>query len=139
MKVITLLSLVTLLLSIMSTGTVLKQHKWKQRVIIVFTQNDYSEQWKTAKAQLKDRQLIYYQINAEGTIISNNDKDLTAEMAKDLRTKYSKETSSTKTTQVILIGKDGGVKSRTDEFDLKSIYALIDKMPMRQREMKEAK
>lgn len=40
----------------------------------------------------------------------------------------------------ILVGLDGGVKLRTDEFvSRKYLYALIDGMPMRQAEMREKK
>ena len=36
---------------------------------------------------------------------------------------------------VVLIGKDGGVKLRADSLDLPAIFARIDAMPMRRREM----
>ena len=37
---------------------------------------------------------------------------------------------------VLLIGKDGGEKLRVDEVpDLQAIYAVVDGMPMRSREM----
>lgn len=38
--------------------------------------------------------------------------------------------------EVILIGKDGGIKSRFDRVDLKAIFSDIDAMPMRQNEMR---
>lgn len=39
--------------------------------------------------------------------------------------------------QLVLIGKDGGVKARQSEavFDLAGVFALIDSMPMRRAEM----
>ena len=37
---------------------------------------------------------------------------------------------------VVLVGKDGGEKLRVDEVpDLQSVYAVVDGMPMRSREM----
>ncbi len=40
--------------------------------------------------------------------------------------------------QVLLIGKDGGVKLRSDEpVSAEALFALIDTMPMRRREMRE--
>lgn len=39
--------------------------------------------------------------------------------------------------QVILIGKDGGVKSRLDQMDLDVLFSDIDAMPMRRREMQQ--
>lgn len=37
---------------------------------------------------------------------------------------------------ILLIGKDGGVKLRAEQLDLDAIFARIDSMPMRQREMR---
>ena len=40
--------------------------------------------------------------------------------------------------QVLLIGKDGGVKLRsTEPVSTDELFALIDSMPMRRREMEE--
>ena len=41
--------------------------------------------------------------------------------------------------QLVLIGKDGGIKARYSEdvFDLKRLFTLIDSMPMRRAEMKQ--
>ena len=36
---------------------------------------------------------------------------------------------------ILLIGKDGGVKLRAEQLDLYAIFARIDSMPMRQREI----
>ena len=38
-------------------------------------------------------------------------------------------------TAVLLIGKDGQVKSRSTDLDLEATFGLIDLMPMRRREM----
>jgi len=35
---------------------------------------------------------------------------------------------------VVLIGKDGGIKQRSQGLDVAGIFALIDTMPMRKRE-----
>ena len=39
-------------------------------------------------------------------------------------------------TAVVLIGKDGFVKSRSADLDLAETFATIDRMPMRRREMR---
>jgi hypothetical protein len=39
---------------------------------------------------------------------------------------------------MLLIGKDGGVKSREPSLDLDAIFGRIDAMPMRIREMRSA-
>jgi hypothetical protein len=38
--------------------------------------------------------------------------------------------------RVLLIGKDGGIKSRESSLDLDAIFGRIDGMPMRIREMR---
>lgn len=42
------------------------------------------------------------------------------------------------TTQVRLVGKDGGVKSKQSKLKRESIFALIDTMPMRRAEMQKS-
>ena len=42
-------------------------------------------------------------------------------------------------TAFVLIGKDGGVKSRGETLDLDSMFDLIDSMPMRRAEMNQAR
>ena len=37
--------------------------------------------------------------------------------------------------EVILIGKDGGLKLRLDNLDIPILFSVIDAMPMRQNEM----
>ena len=39
--------------------------------------------------------------------------------------------------QLLLIGKDGGVKKRTSTVSLEEVFSLIDTMPMRRREMRD--
>ena len=40
--------------------------------------------------------------------------------------------------QVVLVGKDGGVKERRDElFETEAVFQIIDAMPMRMQEMRE--
>jgi hypothetical protein len=38
---------------------------------------------------------------------------------------------------ILLIGKDGGIKARFDHLSLDEVYQVIDGMPMRRREMRE--
>ena len=39
--------------------------------------------------------------------------------------------------QLLLLGKDGGVKLRSSTASLEDIFSLIDTMPMRKREMRD--
>jgi len=57
--------------------------------------------------------------------------------AQDLRAHYGIDASRF---SVVLVGKDGGVKLRAEEaVPAEKLFALIDAMPMRQREMRESK
>ncbi len=57
--------------------------------------------------------------------------------AKDLRAQYGIDAARF---SVVLVGKDGGVKLRAEEaVPAEELFALIDSMPMRQREMRESK
>jgi Domain of unknown function (DUF4174) len=60
-----------------------------------------------------------------------------SQSAKGLRARYSLALDGF---SILLVGKDGGVKLRSDEpVSVDALLALIDAMPMRQREMREAK
>ena len=50
-----------------------------------------------------------------------------------LRERYNMEAGAT---ELVLIGKDGGVKERLREIDLPRLFAAIDRMPMRRAEMR---
>ena len=39
--------------------------------------------------------------------------------------------------QLLLLGKDGGVKLRSSTASLEDVFSLIDTMPMRRREMRD--
>jgi len=98
----------------------LKQAQWKHRIILLNNPHQ-STRWATSlkkhEAGMKERHLKIIPVDQV------------------LLKKY-RITSSEPT--LILIGKDGGEKMRqTSKFDLKKVFALIDQMPMRRREMEE--
>jgi hypothetical protein len=62
---------------------------------------------------------------------------LSEESVRDIRERLGLKTG---TFQVVLIGKDGGVKLRSSEpVSMKDLFGLIDSMPMRQQEMESKK
>lgn len=106
-----------------STAQSLYDFKWKNRVIIVFSDNDVLAQkqltaFKEDQAGMDDRDLLVF-MNPE------------SEEMKQLK-------SADHFFEVVLIGKDGTVKHRKDALmTTKELFGIIDKMPMRQREMGE--
>ena len=98
-----------------------------KRQLLLFTQNKdtgLAEKqlaiWKEAQAEMEERDLTI-------TVVTGN----------DLLYKKYKVDSQTEFT-VILLGKDGGEKLRTQNLlTTNKLFALIDAMPMRRQEMQK--
>jgi len=111
--------------------------QWKSRIVIVHT--DQKEQYETVLTQLQyyqaevdDRDIIWFIDNGKG-IMSNAPQPLLPRLKVQLAA-YDQRHGNAQFSAV-LIGKDGGIKSRQMQWGIDSIFALIDTMPMRQREM----
>ncbi len=127
----------------MCKGQFLDQHQWKDRVILVFSpdlqSNDFKKQmelFEQEDAEVKDRNLVIYQlspqkgINPKGELIDSS----------DLTALYQSYNVSAKAFAVILIGKDGGRKFTAEELtEPEKLFRLIDSMPMRRAEMRRKK
>lgn len=118
----------------------LNNHRWQDRLILIFGDNPSQaavqiqlKQLNAKPAALSDRNLLLYQIyQQEGQTPSG--QPLTSKELKAFRKKFNIEAG---TFAVLLIGKDGGVKmKKTSVVDPRSIFDLIDSMPMRQAEMR---
>lgn len=122
----------------------LKQHQWKDRVILVFAPNDtellFTQQIEALakdQAGLLERDLVIYQVFPT-TGISPEEKPLNSEATARLRKQYQIKAADF---VVILIGKDGGEKLRKTQQLLSKtlLYNTIDVMPMRRSEMRRKK
>lgn len=120
----------------------LNLYRWKNRLLMVFSpsQDDSNYQSLTEEIQeqrkgLRDRELLVFEIFEKGPSRLDN-SPLPKDSVDFLRKKFSAGQGSF---LVILIGKDGGEKMRrqNQKVSLTEIFAVIDGMPMRQREMKE--
>ncbi len=118
----------------------LKNHRWEDRVILIFgdtpthpTVQTQVNALNAKPAELIDRNLLIYQIyQQEGQ--RPKGKRLATNELKAFRKKFNIEAG---TFAVLLIGKDGGVKmKKTTAVDPQLIFDLIDSMPMRQAEMR---
>lgn len=119
-------------------STDLESLQWKNRIVIVNEDVNHSEDDKDAetefnrhRAQINDRDILWF-IHGDELLRSNYSGELSSDMIGSIR-----ETVSPGPGSVVLIGKDGGIKSRYDRLDLEAIFAEIDMMPMRQQEMQE--
>lgn len=118
----------------------LDEYQWRKRLLLVFSPSEDSELLRQQldlfleqKAENKDRDLIVFQIYPDGGLIKNT-RNLTKRQAQKLFKQFDLPQDQF---NLLLIGKDSGVKFRSRELtSMKTIYNLIDQMPMRQSEMK---
>ncbi|WP_237068222.1 DUF4174 domain-containing protein [Microbulbifer guangxiensis] len=108
--------------------------QWKNRILIVRAPVAGSDAEKTLRAaatEISERHLVWFLITAEG-MTSNYTGAIAGGFREMLLQRYFTDGA----TNVVLIGKDGGVKAREASLDLEAIFKRIDSMPMRQEEMR---
>ena len=110
----------------------LKDYLWTNRVIITFSNS----------ASNKERLLLNQQIDVEKCEYRLRDLvhiDLIkgSENYERLRHKFS--IADHPEFKLLLIGKDGKEKLNTNSGDLNTIFAVVDSMPMRKKEMHSSK
>lgn len=123
-----------------ATTQPLAQHQWKHRVILLFAEapdsSSIQEQLTVLRKQeegLADRDLVLYRVGSEEGIKPSGKKLAEAEVDA-LRQKYASDHPGFR---FVLIGKDGTEKWRTDkQATTEELFARIDRMPMRQAEMR---
>ena len=102
--------------------------EWKNRVVIlneIKNQDKSLQLLKEQVAQIDDRDIIWFSIK-DNLVLSNYKGDLSSEFVSKIREKFSHLQN-----KVILIGKDGGIKSQSDYLNLEDIFSEVDSMPMR--------
>lgn len=131
------IAVVFLLLSISAQGddpvmlSDLGSLQWDKRVVVVNNvQGDESVLilFGKNKTEINDRDIVWFVIKGE-RLSTNYAGKVSKDLLNTIREKYKLEQG-----KVILIGKDGGVKSLSDDVDLEAIFSKIDAMPMRQSE-----
>ncbi len=120
----------------------LSDYQWKNRLVLIFAPTPEAEPYQQLISQIEkdqpqliDRDIKVFHFLEEGQSYVG-DQTINATNTDEIRQEYRIQQGKT---TVVLIGKDGGEKKRQmgTEIDLKSLYTLIDSMPMRRREMRE--
>ncbi|WP_299373212.1 DUF4174 domain-containing protein [uncultured Tateyamaria sp.] len=107
--------------------TDLSEFVWEKRPIIVFADSPNDPSFAQQMDLLRDRA----QELAERDVVVLTDTDPAAEGALRLKLRP-------RGFMLVLIGKDGGVKLRKPfPWDVRELSRTIDKMPMRQREIRD--
>lgn len=128
-------------------GQNLDSHRWKNRVLIVKTQEIPSDKYKAqlevfkeADASLADRKLVLYMITGGTYRLVDFDDGIKKES--DELPISAKQTvlADGNDFEVLLIGLDGGIKLRqTKVLTIGELFNLIDSMPMRRAEIRRRK
>lgn len=117
----------------------LSDYLWQRRPLLVFAPTEIDPRLvetvrriEASRCDFADRDMVLGLIVADGTSTLDGHV-VSTEQAQGLMTQYGIGANSF---SVVLIGKDGGEKLRVNGVpDLQAIYAVIDGMPMRVREM----
>lgn len=133
----TFLALMLLLITLTTHGAdmnSLSDYQWKNRLILVQASDENAgeiEMLRSARAGVDDRDVVWF-VNTGSEVVSNQ-QSLSNGLESDIKTLLEGGRSDER---VLLIGKDGGIKSREARLDLDAIFRRIDAMPMRMREMR---
>ena len=115
----------------------LESLEWKNRIILIRESVDCKNtiaHLKQAKTEIDERHIFWFILCKQNQLISNFDGEISSSFLNTVNKKYFSKPKN----NVVLIGKDGGVKYRSPELRLNEINTLIDSMPMRQAEMHKA-
>jgi len=112
--------------------------RWKNRILVLFSPTESDPSFQSQKQGLSssaegvlDRDLVILEIIEQGQSRAGNQL-LSEKSVQEIRKRLGVQRGSF---QVLLIGKDGGVKLRSREpVSTKDLFGLIDSMPMRRQE-----
>jgi len=113
--------------------------KWVYRVVLIRTTDkceEKTQQLHARKLDINERHVIWFvfcEQDKNNELFSNYTQPISPSFFNNVNKKYFDK----KKYNVVLIGKDGKVKSWSKELALNTLFSLIDSMPMRQSEILE--
>lgn len=118
----------------------LARFRWKNRVLLVFAPSPESPAYRSLaedlsrrRTEVVERDLVVFTL-IRGGESRMGEEPLGPPRAESLRGRFEVKGDEFR---VVLIGKDGMVKVNSDAVTLEELFAVIDAMPMRQREMEQ--
>lgn len=110
---------------------------WKYRVVLVFTREPLTSNalinLEEFSAEIEEREIAWFVLD-DSTLHTNYRGELGHGLREQLVDSYFMPLPTE--TVVLLIGKDGTLKSRSSDLDLDATFGQIDQMPMRRQEMR---
>ena len=124
----------------MAAARPLERWRWQSRLVVVLAERlddplleAQLRLLQDASDGLLERDMVV--VAAAGDVVTIDGREAADVTVESLRAAYAAPGAGS---QVLLIGKDGGVKLRsTEPVSTDELFALIDSMPMRRREMQE--
>ena len=133
-----LLFAVPLFSALLGSAQYLSKHRWENRLILILTDDENNSNFQSQLAEfrkdltgLNERKIIIYQVmpGEYKTGLNGDNKTKSARL-------YNEYKKTDAGFEVVLLGLDGGVKLQQNELlSLEELYAVIDVMPMRRREI----
>ncbi|MBK1620275.1 hypothetical protein CKO42_17875 [Lamprobacter modestohalophilus] len=105
--------------------------RWQYRIILVDAQIPDAVACLRAEQPAIDERDILWFVRDQEQLQTNYPGPLDARLKQELEQRFFSRSDAV----VFLIGKDGGLKASAGELDLPALFARIDAMPMRRREM----
>lgn len=117
--------------------------RWENRILVLFASHSDDESYQTQmetfsslQDELRDRDLVNISI-FDRECSTMNDEVISDSSSQSIREKLKPDMDGN-SYSIYLIGKDGGVKLKKEEvLEPTELFRVIDRMPMRQREMRE--
>ena len=127
------------LFSIQSLAQDLSQHKWEDRILLVFTNDLESKIFKNQMLELgkdeggmKERKLAVYEVVEDRYRCTSYQRSNEVGIWKETDESMFQRFTIKQPFSVVLIGLDGGVKLKKDEIvTQEELFRIIDSMPMR--------
>ncbi|MBM6550756.1 DUF4174 domain-containing protein [Marinomonas ostreistagni] len=116
------------------TLTSLQDLRWENRIIVANAGQDstkLTDLFSQASDAIIDRDVVWL-VLSDNDIQTNYQGAISPSLLSRVKSQYQLNDN-----EVILIGKDGGLKERISGLDLERLFNDIDRMPMRIREMQQ--
>ncbi|WP_322348331.1 DUF4174 domain-containing protein [Marivirga arenosa] len=120
----------------------IEDFKWENRVLVIYS-NEYSTSLLDSQSEEIKSDLEEFKVRDLIVLILEDEIVKSLNLKKEQYLNYEQilerlNVNSEDGYQNILIGKDGGIKMRKDQpIKNEKLFATIDAMPMRKREMKD--
>lgn len=116
----------------------LAEFRWERRFIVVFAsgarQNAAVAHLEANQADMTERDVSWVIIGADGSSVAYDGMPPDDTLGRSLLSLFAPISWPL---DVLLIGKDGGLKQRSSRLDVPALLQQVDGMPMRRREMLE--